>query len=78
MARIKAGGFRQPIQIEPLKSPGSPPPQTVVIRDFTGLYTNMDAADIPVGAAQQQVNVSAEQQGVFHVRGGFVRVLFRS
>lgn len=78
MARARAGGFRQPITVEPLKSPGSPKPAMVVVKDFTGLYTNYDAADVQVGAAQQQVNVIGERVGYLNVRGGFVRVLFRS
>lgn len=78
MARARAGGFRQPIAVEPMRSPGSPKPAMIVVKDFTGLYTNYDAADVQVGAAQQQKNVPCERVGYLAVRGGFVRVLFRS
>ena len=59
-------------------SQGSPPPAKVVIKDFTGLSTNIDAADLPEGAARQQVNVVAERVGYFQIRMGFVRVKFRN
>lgn len=78
MAKAKADGFRQPLTIKPLMSPGSPKPAMIVVKDFTGLYTNYDAADVQVGAAQQQVNVPGERVGYLQVRMGFVRVLFRS
>lgn len=50
----------------------------VIIKDFTGLYTNYDAADVQIGAAQVQLNVSGERVGYLQIRQGFVRVLFRS
>lgn len=78
MARPKAGGFRQSLQVEPSRSPGSPKPVMVIIKDFTGLYTNYDAADVQIGAAQVQLNVSGERVGYLQIRQGFVRVLFRS
>ena len=59
-------------------SQGSPPPQKIVIKDFAGLSTNADSADLPEGAARVQVNVVGERIGYFQVRMGFVRVLFRS
>lgn len=58
-------------------SPGSQPPSKIIIKDMTGLYTNTDAADIPPGAAREQVNVCAEQEGVFRVRMGFVKIFFQ-
>ena len=64
--------------VKPRGSFGSPTPQQVVIKDAAGLYTNFDASDIQVGAAQQQVNVVGERVGYIQVRMGFVRVLFRS
>lgn len=70
------GGGIAPVR--PHGSFGSPTPQQVVIKDAGGLYTNFDASDIQVGAAQQQVNVVGERTGYIQVRMGFVRVLFRS
>ena len=60
------------------RNAASPPPAKVVIKDFTGLSTNIDAADLPEGAARQQVNVVAERVGYFQIRMGFVRVKFRN
>ena len=59
-------------------SQGSPTPAKVAIKDFTGLSTNADSADLPEGAARQQINVVGERVGYFQVRMGFVRVKFRS
>lgn len=66
-----------PLSSSMAASPGSPPPQAVIIKDATGLFTNNDAADIPPGAAREQVNVCAEMPGVVRVRMGYMRVLFR-
>ena len=77
MGRPKSSS-RQTVTVSPQGSSGSAPPAKVVIKDFSGLYTNYDASDIQVGAAQQQVNVIGERVGYLQVRGGFVRVLFRN
>lgn len=78
MGRTRRSVAGPPLMVDPQRSPGSPKPQQIVIKDFTGLYTNYDAADVQVGAAQQQVNVGGERPGYLSIRGGFVRVLFRS
>lgn len=77
MARTR-GGSRQPMIVSQNGSLGSPDPRKIVVKDFNGLFTNYDGADIQVGAAQQQVNVPGERVGYLQCRMGFVRVLFRS
>lgn len=80
-AAARPGGAGQPATSLASSRPasqGSAPPAKVVIKDFTGLSTNADSADLPEGAARQQVNVVGERVGYFQVRMGFVRVLFRS
>jgi len=62
----------------PPQAGGSQKPNQVVIKDFTGLFTNYDPADIQVGAARDQVNVIGEKVGSFQVRAGYVRVKVRS
>lgn len=64
--------------VSPNRSYGSRPPAGITIKDFTGLYTNYDAADVQVGAAQVQLNVTGERVGYLQVRQGFVRVLFHN
>lgn len=76
--RSGAGHITTSISSSRPSSAGSPPPAKVVIKDFTGLFTNVDSADLPEGAAREQVNVVGERVGYFQVRMGYVRVLFRS
>lgn len=55
------------------------PPQLakVVIKDFAGMISNDDPADIEPGAGRLQVNVSAERKGELRPRMGWARVKFR-
>jgi hypothetical protein len=76
-AQVGAPSKMGPLDSTAPASPGSPPPQSVVIKDAGGLFTNNDAADIPPGTAREQVNVCAEMPGAVRVRMGYVRVLFR-
>jgi hypothetical protein len=55
---------------------GRPEKVKVVIRDFAGLVTNGDPLDIEPGAAQRQVNASAERPGELRPRMGYARVKF--
>ncbi len=80
MARAKQGTNHRTSMVQgpPGGSPGSPKPVQVVIKSAAGLYTNYDPADIPIGAAQIQVNIKGESVGYIQARGGFVNVLFRN
>jgi hypothetical protein len=48
----------------------------VVIRDFAGLVTNADPADVPAGSSPRQVNAAAERPGELRPRMGWARVKF--
>jgi hypothetical protein len=52
------------------------PRSTVEAKDFSGLVTNADPADIPVGAAEDQVNCASMTLGELQVRLGYRQVTF--
>jgi len=55
---------------------GLPAKQTVELRDFPGLITNMDPNDLPPGAAQVQINIVSVVAGELQVRQGIKEVKF--
>jgi len=48
------------------------------IRDFPGLVNTQDPDDLPLGAAQEQVNVGSGKTGELTVRRGYVEVRFEN
>ena len=55
---------------------GLPTKQSVELRDFPGLVTNLDPHDLPPGAAQVQINVVSIVSGELQVRLGIKEVTF--
>lgn len=51
-------------------------PEKVMMRDFAGLVTNVDAEDLPPGAGRVQVNVRGDRPGELRPRSGWVRIKF--
>lgn len=47
-----------------------------VVRDFGGMASNADPADIEPGQSRRQVNVKAERPGELRIRMGYLRVKF--
>ena len=52
------------------------PKTNVAIRDWPGLVTSADRADVPPGCGTIQVNMLSERQGEMRVRRGLSRVYF--
>ena len=50
--------------------------QMVEIRDFPGLILDMDPNDLPMGAAEQQVNVQSNTPGILVSRTGYLELSF--
>jgi hypothetical protein len=46
------------------------------IRDFAGLVTNIDPADVRPGTAREQVNVTSARPATLEVRPGYRVVQF--
>lgn len=57
---------------------GEPYRDSAEHRDFQGQVSNADPHDIPVGAAQVQVNVNCVTPGQLQVRGGLRAVTFET
>ena len=55
---------------------GLPAKQTMELRDFPGLMTNVDPHDLPPGSAQVQINVVSIVAGELQVRQGIKEVQF--
>ncbi len=53
-----------------------PPPESVEIKDFSGLMTRADPDDLPPGAAQVQTNLTSSRPGELRVRPGLRQVSF--
>lgn len=51
--------------------------QTVAMRDFPGLVTEMDARDLQQGAARVQLNLVCSP-GLLEARGGIARLNFEA
>lgn len=51
---------------------------TVEINDFPGMLSNIDARDLPNGAAESQVNVTSVVAGELRSRLGMREVTFES
>jgi hypothetical protein len=55
-----------------------PPENRVAIDDFAGEVNNVDASDLPTGAAQVQINLTSAIIGQLTVRRGFRFAAFES
>lgn len=51
---------------------------TVRLTDFPGVIESADAADLPAGASQMQVNVASRRIGLLESRLGFLPVVFET
>lgn len=45
-----------------------------IIKDFVGLYSDVEPCDIPRGGFAEQINVFSKQLGSIETRGGLVEV----
>lgn len=62
-----------------MKQPSSKTPDNVlVIRDFPGLASNMDTADLEAGKAQVQTNAVCTNNGELRSRLGLRQVTFEN
>jgi hypothetical protein len=52
------------------------PRSRLEIRDFPGLFSRPDAADLPPGAASDQKNLQSAREGELRSRAGLEPVVF--
>ncbi len=55
---------------------GQPEANKTVIREFGGMVSDSDPADIQPGQSRVQVNVKSQRPGVLQPRLGYARVKF--
>jgi hypothetical protein len=52
------------------------PKDALIVRDFPGINTNVDAMDLPAGAARIQVNMASYRPALLILRPGLRQLQF--